>query len=114
EATLRYRLCAAEVMLGQLDRLITFAALPNVRLGTIGFGTAYVIAPAHGFWLLDNDRVMVETFSAELNLAQPQEIELYNSIFDQMAGVASYGRAVRAIVTRVLDDLAPDAPEDGS
>jgi transcriptional regulator with XRE-family HTH domain len=114
EATLRYRLCAPEVMLGQLDRLITFAALPNVQLGIIGFETAYVVAPAHGFWLLDNDRVMVETFSAELNLAQAQEIQLYNSIFGQMAGVASYGRAARAIVTRVIDDLVPEVPEDGS
>jgi hypothetical protein len=33
-------------------------ALPNVKLGIIGFETAYVVAPAHGFWLLDNDRVM--------------------------------------------------------
>jgi transcriptional regulator with XRE-family HTH domain len=113
EATLRYRLCPPEVMLGQLDRLITFAALPNVRLGIIGFETAYVVAPAHGFWLLDNDRVMVETFSAELNLAQPQEIELYASIFEQMAAVASYGRSARAIITRVIDSLAPDT-DDGS
>ena len=114
EATLRYRLCAPDVMLGQLDRLVTFAALPNVRLGIIGFETAYVVAPTHGFWLLDNDRVMVETFSAELNLAQPQEVELYSGIFEQMAAVASYGRAARAIVTRVIDDLVPEAPEDGS
>ena len=114
EATLRYRLCPPEVMLGQLDRLITFAALPNVRLGVIGFETAYAVAPAHGFWLLDDDKVMVETFSAELNLAQPQEIELYSGIFDQMAAAASYGRAARAIVTRVIDNLAPEVPEDGS
>jgi transcriptional regulator with XRE-family HTH domain len=114
EATLRYRLCAPGVMLGQLDRLVTFAALPNVRLGIIGFETAYVIAPAHGFWLLDNDRVMVETFSAELNLAQPQEIELYSGIFAQMTAAASYGRAARAIVTRVIDDLAPEAAQDDS
>jgi transcriptional regulator with XRE-family HTH domain len=114
EATLRYRLCAPAVMLGQLDRLVTFGALPNVRLGIIDFETAYVVAPAHGFWLLDDDRVMVETFSAELNLAQPQEIELYRGIFDQLAAVASYGRAARAILTRVIDDLAPEVPEGGS
>ncbi len=112
EATLRYRLCSPQVMLGQLDRLISFSALPNVRLGIIGFGTQYVVAPAHGFWLLDKDRVMVETFSAELNLAQPQEIELYSGIFDSLAAVASYGRAARAITTRVIDDLVPEAPED--
>ncbi len=108
EAALRYKLCAPDVMLGQLDRLISFAALPNVKLGIIGFETAYVVAPAHGFWLLDNDLVMVETFSAELNLAQPQEVELYGSVFDQLAAVASYGRAARTIITRVIDDLAPE------
>ncbi|MFC1419365.1 helix-turn-helix domain-containing protein [Streptacidiphilus cavernicola] len=114
EAALRYRLCPPEVMIGQLDRLVTLAALPNVRLGIIGFETAYVVAPAHGFWLHDNDRVLVETFSAELNLAQPQEIELYGGIFDQLAAVASYGRAARSIITRVIDDLLPDESEAGA
>ena len=113
EAALRYRLCPPEVMLGQLDRLISFSALPNVKLGIIGFETAYVVAPAHGFWLLDNDRVMVETFSAELNLAQPQERALYSGIFDSLAAVASYSRAARAIINRVIDDLVPVASEDG-
>lgn len=113
EAALRYRLCEPGVMLGQLDRLVTLSALPNVKLGIIGFETAYVVAPAHGFWLLDNDRVMVETFSAELNLAQPQELALYSGIFDSLAAVASYGRSARAIINRVVSDLAPDVPEDG-
>jgi transcriptional regulator with XRE-family HTH domain len=113
EAALRLRLCSPEAMLGQLDRLISLSALPNVRLGVIGSDTQYVIGPWHGFWLLDTDRVMVETFSAELNLAQPQEIELYSNIFDQFAAVASYGRSARAIITRVIDDLAPEVPEDG-
>jgi transcriptional regulator with XRE-family HTH domain len=112
EAVLRYRLCPPEAMLGQLDRLISMAALPNVKLGVIGFETAYVVGPAHGFWLLDEDRVMVETFSAELNLAQPQEISLYGSVFESLAAVASYGRSARAIITRVIDDLAQELPAD--
>lgn len=112
EAALRYRLSPPEIMLGQLDRLMSFSALPNVKLGIIGFETAYVVAPAHGFWLLDNGRVMVETFSAELNLAQPQELTLYGGIFDSLAAVASYGRAARAIINRVIDDLASEASED--
>lgn len=114
EATLRYRLCEPAVMLGQLDRLVSLSALPSVRLGIIGFETAYVVAPAHGFWLLDNDRVMVETFSAELNLAQPQETELYGGIFGHLAAAASYGREARSIITRVIDDLAPGTAEDSS
>jgi transcriptional regulator with XRE-family HTH domain len=113
EAALRLRLCSPEVMLGQLDRMISLSALPNVRLGIVGSDTQYVVGPWHGFWIRDADRVMVETFSAELNLAQPQEVELYKKIFDRFAAVASYGRAARAIVNRVIDDLAPEVPEDG-
>jgi hypothetical protein len=56
--------------------------------------------------------VRVETFSAELNLRQPQEIELYSGIFEQLAAVASYGGTARAIITRVIDDLAQEVPED--
>lgn len=113
EAALRYRLVSADVMLAQLDRLVSLSALRNIRLGVIGFETQYVTDPRHGFWLLDNELVRVETYSAELNLRQPQETELYSGIFDSLAAVASYGRAARAIVNGVIDDLAPETPEDG-
>jgi hypothetical protein len=112
EAALRLRLCPPEVMLGQLDRLVSLSALPNVRLGVIGFETRYATSPWHGFWIYDNDRVLIETYSAELNLAQPQEVELYAAIFEQLAGMASYGRAARAIINRVIDELAPEVPDD--
>ncbi|GAB2835064.1 helix-turn-helix domain-containing protein [Lentzea nigeriaca] len=113
EAALRYRLCEPEVMLGQLDRLMSLSTLPTVKLGVIGFETPYGVAfPKHGFWLLDEDLVTAETFSAELNLAQPQEIELYGKIFESLAGIASYGRAARRIIMRVIDDLTPEAEEE--
>jgi transcriptional regulator with XRE-family HTH domain len=114
EAALRYRRCSVEVMLAQLDRLVALSALRNVRLGIIGFDTQYVVGPWHGFWLRDNDQVRVETFSAELNLAQPQEIELYAGIFNQLAAIASYGSTARAIITGVIDDLAGEVGEEGS
>jgi Domain of unknown function (DUF5753) len=112
EAALRLRLCPPAVMLGQLDRLVALSALANVRLGIIGFEARYVVAPWHGFWIFDNDRVMVETYSAELNLAQPQEIALYSQVFESLAAVATYGRAARAILTRVVDDLAQELPDE--
>lgn len=114
EAALRVRRCSPEVMLGQLDRLISLGALPNVKLGVIGFSTRYTIGPRHGFWLLDDEKVLVETYSAELDLRQPQEIELYAKVFEELATIASYGRAARSIITRAIDDLAPEAAdEDG-
>lgn len=112
EAALRFRLCSADVMLGQLDRLMSFSALTNVRLGIIGFETQYATSPWHGFWLYDQERVLVETFSAALDLRQPQEITLYGNTFDQLAAVASYGRSARAIINRAIDDLAPQTSEE--
>jgi hypothetical protein len=112
EAALWFRLCPPEIMLGQLDRLISFSQLPNVRLGIIGFRTQYATSPWHGFWIYDNERVLVETFSASLDLRQPQEIELYGNAFEQLAAVASYGRSARAIINRVIEDLASEVPEE--
>jgi hypothetical protein len=113
EAALRFRLCPSGVMLGQLDRLVSLSQLPSVRLGIVGFETQYATSPWHGFWLYDNERVLVETFSAALDLRQPQEIELYSNAFEQLAAVASYGRSARMIISRVIADLAPDESEDG-
>ncbi len=113
EAALRMRLCPPAVMLGQLDRLMSLAALPSVRLGIIGFDAQYGAAgPWHGFWLYDNDRVLVETFSAVLDLRQQQEVELYANAFAQLADIASYGRAARAVIAKTIDELAPEALDD--
>jgi hypothetical protein len=111
EAALRYRLVSVDVMLAQLDRIMALSSMRNVRLGVIDFGTRYVTDPRHGFWLLDNDLVRIETYSAELNLRQPQEIELYSSVFENLAAVASYGGAARAVIARVMQDLAERADE---
>jgi transcriptional regulator with XRE-family HTH domain len=106
EAALRIRLCPAAVMLGQFDRLVSLSQLPNMRLGVIAFETQYATAPWHGFWLYDSERVLIETFSASLDLRQPSEIELYESAFEQLAAVASYGRAARTVINRAADELA--------
>lgn len=111
EAALRFRLCEPEVMLGQLDRLISLSSLPNVHLGIIGLGTVYTIAPWHGFWIYDNDAVLIETYSAGLHLSQPQEIELYGRIFDELAEIARHGRAARTIITNVIDELSSELPD---
>jgi transcriptional regulator with XRE-family HTH domain len=114
EAVLRYRLVSPDVMLGQLDRLMAISTMRNVKLGIIGFETQYVTDPRHGFWVLDDDLVRFESYSAEINLRQPQEIELYAAVFEHLAAVASYGAAARAIIGRVMEKLAAEAENTGS
>lgn len=113
EAALRYRLVGPDILIGQLDRLMAMTAMRNVKLGVIDFKTQYVADPRHGFWIYDDQLVQFESYSAEINLRQPQEIELYASIFGHLAAVASYGGEARAIISRVMRELA-DEDEDHS
>lgn len=106
EAALRNLLCPPEVLMGQIDRLIASATLPNVALGVIPFTARLPKSPVHGFWMYDTRVVTVETFAAELSLTQPEEIAVYGRIFALMQEVALYGRPGRALMTSVLDDLA--------
>ena len=114
EAALRYRLVSRDIMIGQLDRLMAMTSMRNVRLGVIDFKTQYVTDPRHGFWVYDDQLVQFESYSAEINLRQPQEIELYTGIFEHLAAVASYGSEARAIISRVMHELAGEAEDAGS
>lgn len=105
EAALRYRLCPSEVMVGQLDRLIALCSMSTIRVGVIAFETELTESPRHGFWIFDDERVLVETVAAELTLTQPQEITLYRQVFDRLASSASYGPGARRIITYALEAL---------
>jgi transcriptional regulator with XRE-family HTH domain len=101
-----------EVMTAQLDRLVAATALgANVRLGILPFGVEWPVFLDHGFWLLDKDLVIVETIAAELRLTRADEIETYVKIFDHLAGIASYGAAARAVITRALIDQSDQSRE---
>jgi transcriptional regulator with XRE-family HTH domain len=106
EAVLRYRLCPPEVMLGQLDRLVTLSTMPTMRFGVIPFEAKLPLAPVHGFWLMDERVVVVENFTASQNLTQASEISAYTRIFDQLADAARYESEARTVVTRALADLS--------
>jgi hypothetical protein len=92
-------------MLAQLDRLVAATTLPNLRLGVIGFSTAYSRIPDHGFWIIDDKLVQIETATAELNLTQADEITAYAASFRQFAGLAQYGDRARAIIGDVMSTL---------
>jgi transcriptional regulator with XRE-family HTH domain len=106
EAVLRYRLCPGEVMLGQLDRLVTLSTMPTIRFGVIPFEAKLALAPVHGFWLMDERVVIVENFTASQNLTQVSEVSSYVRIFDQLASAARYDSEARSVTTRALADLS--------
>lgn len=63
-----------------------------------------------GFWLFDDERVVLETPTAELTITQPREVTVYAKVFAELASMAVYGAAARCMVTsamRVLHDHRP-------
>lgn len=93
-----------QVMLGQLDRLLTFLSLPRIRLGIIPATAAYRV-PTNQFIMFDDRMVHVETISAELAITQPREIALYAKTFHQLSTQALYGQATKEMINTRLADL---------
>jgi transcriptional regulator with XRE-family HTH domain len=104
EAVLRMLLCPAEVMRGQLDRLLALIGMSHVELSVIPMETRLPVAPMHGFVMFD-DLVIVETFGAELVLRESTDTASYAEVFDQLRAVGRRGDDARALISRALAAL---------
>ncbi len=71
EAALRSLICPPAVLATQLDRLAGVIGLDTVELGIVPFSASVKIAPANGFWVLDDRLVIAEDWHAELWLTTP-------------------------------------------
>jgi transcriptional regulator with XRE-family HTH domain len=104
EQALRTRAGGADVMAGQLDRLLAVMSLPGVELSIIPVSAERVVMPSNGFLIFDSEMVQAETVSAELTVTQPQEIALYIRRFDMLRQSAIAGREARQLIHRTLAD----------
>lgn len=96
----------ADTMAGQLDRLLTVMTLPNVALGIVPTMIEREAISTTGFWIFDDKLVALETPSASIEVTQPQEIALYESMFAMLRRSAVYGPEARSMIIRVQRDLA--------
>jgi transcriptional regulator with XRE-family HTH domain len=104
----------AEVMIGQLGRLLEVSTLSRVRLGISPVIAAHQVYPLHGFWIIDDHLVLVETYTALLTITQPREVGLYVKAFEGIAESAIYGQEARALLTRTLAGLEPPPQSDAT
>ncbi|GAA4241543.1 helix-turn-helix transcriptional regulator [Actinomadura meridiana] len=98
EVALTIGLADDDVMIAQLERLLTLSILPRLSLGIIPTRARHRRAPHHGFWVFDERLVLVDTASAELTITQPREIAVYLQEFDVLARSAVYGPAARELI----------------
>jgi transcriptional regulator with XRE-family HTH domain len=109
EQVLRTRVGDADVMAGQLDRLMAVMSLPRVSIGIIPAGGVRHSLTQVSFWMFDDSRVRVETVSESLNITQPRDIALYARVFELLQRSAVHGREARQVISRALRDLTSEA-----
>lgn len=105
EQVLRTRVGDADVMAGQLDRLMAVMSLPRVSIGIIpATGVRHSLTQG-SFWMFDDSRVRVETVSESLNITQPRDIALYTRVFELLQRSAVHGREARQLIGCALRDV---------
>jgi hypothetical protein len=101
ETALRWRPGPAELMRAQLDRLMSVASLRNVSIGVLMLDQEAPDAFLHPFVIFELDDealVTVETYSAEMQVNDPQEVAVYRRTLDRFRESALWGdRAIEVI-----------------
>jgi transcriptional regulator with XRE-family HTH domain len=103
EQCLHTNVGGVDVMAAQLEHLLGLLRLPRLRLGIIPFDAPYRVPLNNGFWIMDDALVQFDTYTAELSLIRPDEIELYSRAFERLAALAVYGGEARAMIVKALD-----------
>lgn len=102
EWALRSRIGTTEMMAGQLGHLLDAATRPSMSLGVVPMNVERTMWSSPGFWLFDDERVVLETPTAELTITQPREIAVYARVFAELASMAVYGAEARCLITSAM------------
>jgi transcriptional regulator with XRE-family HTH domain len=101
-AALHARIGSVEMMVEQLRYLVNVAASARVSLGVIPPDVGRTMWWNPEFWIFDEERVLVETPTAELTITQPREVTIYARTFAELASMAVYGPAARALIVAAI------------
>ncbi|MGK8508212.1 helix-turn-helix domain-containing protein [Nocardia asiatica] len=95
-----------DVMIGQLDHLLSVMRLPNVVVSVIPQMSDYQV-PTTNFVIFDRRVAHVETITAELTVTQPRELILYEQVFQTLLGQAVIGEAARVLIGKAMGRRQP-------
>lgn len=105
ETALRHPIAGREVMLAQIDRLLTVQGLPALRLGIVPADRPLGAVATHGFSIKD-DTVTVELAHTEVTTREPADVELYNQLANALWSVAVEGDEARGVLARIATGLS--------
>jgi transcriptional regulator with XRE-family HTH domain len=105
EAALRWRPGSTSLSLAQLDRLESLTTLPNVQIGIVPLDVTDGELPLNQFVLFKLgdgfDVAIVETYTAEVSITDPEGVATYDTIFKRHKGGAVYDSDALGLIDRV-------------
>ncbi|MGW6413332.1 helix-turn-helix domain-containing protein [Streptomyces vinaceus] len=107
EAALHVLVCPRHVMTSQLDRLVGLISMSTVELGIVPLGAPLPLTPKHGFWIFDEERVIVETVNTELSYDSADDLALYDRVWDGLNTAAAHGAQAHRLIARARNLIAP-------
>jgi transcriptional regulator with XRE-family HTH domain len=105
EASLRHSYAPPGVMRGQLDRLLALSELESIELRVISFGVELPVLLHSAFWIFDEHLVLVETYSAELALRDPEDVRVYERAFEWLWETAAPAEKTPSLIKLALGEL---------
>jgi hypothetical protein len=108
EAALLNPIAPADVMLGQLHRLMGTIGIPNVRFGVLPARRRLPYWPTEGYWMVD-DLVIVEWLGTEEQVIDPDQVAVYHEVTDLLWTAAAEGDEARSLLLRLSDEYKADA-----
>lgn len=103
EGALYHRPGRLETMIGQLDRLVSFAELPSVSLGVVPFSAAMTVLPLSNFTVHDDTAVLIESLTGEQEHAEPDEVATYLGAVNRLWRAAGQGRYAGDLIQRAIE-----------
>jgi transcriptional regulator with XRE-family HTH domain len=98
---------STDLLVAQLDRVASLAAMDNVHIGVLPIDGQAVAAPWNNFAIYEGDEtvVMVELIHAGVRIADPEDVELYRGLYDRLRARAAKGPDAVALIQRIAAEL---------
>jgi transcriptional regulator with XRE-family HTH domain len=105
EPVLRALICPPSVLAAQLNRLSGMIGLDTVELGIVPLGASLKIPPGGGFWIYDEQQVVVEDWHAELWLDDADSVATHLKVWKTLRESAVFEAEAQNLISQALRAL---------
>ncbi len=105
EPVLSALICPPPVLAAQLDRLSGVIGLDTVELGIVPIGASLKIPPGGGFWIYDEQQVVVENWHAELWLDDSDSVATHLKVWRTLRESAAFGTDAQNLISHARRTL---------